>query len=212
MAKRKRKAEVHGIVKHPNVLAAEWLTTPKVRKRALGIDFGNLCGYSIFEYLPTELPCDVVPMMGVWNLKPGEWDTGATRLLRLHQFLNIVLPDVIFYEDARFNPPADMLKGKANMGAIIARALTGSRPLIALHAATVLWAEQHGIPTHGYAIGAIKKYATGKGVASKEVMVEAANTRWGLELDMEKNKGIDNAVDATFALCLGMDEYMEGLQ
>lgn len=198
--------------RHPSVLADEILQFAKVKKRALGIDMGNMCGYAYFEYLPSELPCEIIPNVGIWNLTPGAWDTGATRLLRLRQFLNVMLPDVIFYEDARFDSPVAEMQGKT-VGQIIARAISGSRWLIAIHATIVQWAEENMVPTHAFSTGEIKKHATGKGNSNKEKMIEAFNEKWGYEFDPEEydSTKADNVVDAAFALDLGMTEYMDGL-
>jgi Holliday junction resolvasome RuvABC endonuclease subunit len=39
------------------------------------------------------------------------------------------------------------------------------------------WAELRGIPYEGVPVGTIKKYATGKGNANKDAMIDAARSR-----------------------------------
>lgn len=40
------------------------------------------------------------------------------------------------------------------------------------------WCEENKIPYHGIPVGVVKKHATGKGNADKEMMVEAARAKW----------------------------------
>jgi len=61
------------------------------------------------------------------------------------------------------------------------------------------WCEQNKTPYCGYPVGTIKKFATGKGNAGKEAMIEAARS-WGFEpVD-------DNEADALAILSLAMVE------
>jgi len=208
MGKQKPLALRLGVDRHPDFFAKKVPSTAPSWKMAVGLDFGNQLGYAYCEYDPENLT-EVTPCCGIWNLSPGEWDTGATRMVRLRQFLNIMQPDVIFYEDPRFNPPAEMRGMPA--AKIIGRAIAGGRWLIAIHATVVTWAEERGIPAHNFKTAAIKKHATGKGNANKQAMVDAANEKWGFEIDLDAEKGADNEVDAAFALDLGMEVYREGL-
>lgn len=64
------------------------------------------------------------------------------------------------------------------------------------------WAAARGIPCEGIAVGTIKKYATGKGTASKAEMIEAASHIVGyIVVD-------DNEADA---ICLLATERRHGL-
>ena len=51
------------------------------------------------------------------------------------------------------------------------------------------WAETRGVPYQGVPVGTIKKHATGKGNASKAMMIEAAQARGYRPVD-------DNEADA----------------
>lgn len=217
MAKRKPKeksktlAERLGVQKDPAVLAADFLNEPKRKKRALGLDFGSRCGYAFAEYEPATFPAIGMIMTGLWDLSPQGWDTGALRFLRLKQFLNIVLPDVIFYEDVKFTPGTAFGK---NAAMVMARAAKAKEWLDALKTVTVLWSEENGIPTHGFGIGEIKRHATGKGNSNKTAMIEAANTKFGMAYSSEdyETTGADNECDALFVLDLGLEVYRDGLR
>jgi Holliday junction resolvasome RuvABC endonuclease subunit len=201
-------AAERNIFKNPNVLNDSVLLNPKVVKRAIGLDFGTKTGFAYLEYLPKKLPKYQRPIyMGQFDLQVGEWETTAMKFLRLRQFLNVILPDVIFFEDVK----QAVTPSKAYMMGGIIKSV---EMLGAMKAVTCLWAEEHEVPAHGFGIGQIKKYATGRGVASKEVMIEACNRRFGTKHDPTtyETTGVDNAVDAAFALVMGMEAYCEGLQ
>lgn len=204
MARRKRPP----ITKDPRVMSTDVLPAPKVLKRALGLDLGNSCGYCIWEYDPRNPVKPVIGYHGMWDLSPQGWDTGALRLLRLQQFLNEVQPDVIFYEDVSTTPPKDpkMLKG----------VMRSTQWLAALKGHVVTWAEINNVPTHGYSIGVIKKFATGKGNANKTMMTAAAIEQYGWDYEPDDKgeyfDGLDNVADAAHVLALGYGEYLTGLK
>ena len=50
-----------------------------------------------------------------------------------------------------------------------------------LLATLTAWAEEHDIPYQGIPVGQIKKHATGKGNASKAMMMETYREKWGVE-------------------------------
>ena len=55
------------------------------------------------------------------------------------------------------------------------------------------------IPVEGYAVGTIKLHATGNGRASKQQMIEAAWTRWGVKTTS------DDLADALAILSLAIE-------
>ena len=73
----------------------------------------------------------------------------------------------------------------------------------AFEALTMLIGFERNIPVHGYGVGEIKKFATGKGNAPKEKMIEAAKRfKPGLEND--------NEADAIFIGLLAYDRLTQG--
>ena len=64
------------------------------------------------------------------------------------------------------------------------------------------WCEQHAIPYQGVPVGTIKRHATGKGNAGKDMMLDAARRRGHQPVD-------DNEADALALLYWAM-EYRQG--
>lgn len=61
--------------------------------------------------------------------------------------------------------------------------------------------EELGITYEGHGVGQIKKHATGKGNASKELLVEAAKRRWP-----EQDIITDDVSDALHLMSLGLSK------
>lgn len=189
--------------------------TTSGRRRILGIDPGTQLGYAVVDVTVRADQSATRPDLGgslvyagVWNLAAGDYDSGAIRFLRLRRLLSEVRPDVIFYEEPRATPPA---MGDASVAAILARSMTSAEFLAAIKATICCWAEEFGVPCAGVPIGTIKKRATGKGNASKEMMIVAANTEFGVKLDPE-HPGDDNVADALWVLKHGLDDCWGGLE
>lgn len=185
---------------------------PRLRvdfKRAIGLDFGESCGLALCDFLPGQVIADVPVYLDLLDLTIGTFDSSALRFLRLESFLEVLNPGVIFFEDVRFSPSMDLLTGKPSVARILARAAPTTEFFGALKYYVQTWAERREIPCKGYGIGEIKKYATGKGNASKVEMVKACNTRLGTTFnpdDCEKT-GADDMADAAFALTIGIEQY-----
>jgi len=207
----KKKASRTGPVKSPSVLDKEILIAPKEMKRAVGLDLGTRCGFAMIEYDPEGIPPLPMPMVGQLDLSVHGWESNPIRLLRLRQFLNVLLPDAIFLEDVKFDPP--MREFKLKPAAVLARVSTAAELLGAFKCQVAVWAEDNGVPMHGFAIGEIKRHATGKGNANKVAMIEACNDKFGTgyNVDTYDAEGSDNEADAAFVLDLGMNAYLEGL-
>jgi hypothetical protein len=153
-------------------------------------------------------------LMGQWDLSVGQYDSGILRLVRLKQFLSILNPDLIMYEEVKYDPPQDVMKKRGHgMGGVVARVATAAEFLGALKATLGIWCEERNVPAHGLAIAAIKKFATGKGNASKKEMIEAANTQFSTAFDTEtyEKTGVDNICDAAFCCKMGLEAYSEGM-
>src|SRR4051812_7865055 len=74
------------------------------RKLALGLDPGTTTGYALALFEPGR-PFDLARTfvaMGQWDLSAGPFDSGAIRFVRLRQFLAILQPSLVFYEEPRF--------------------------------------------------------------------------------------------------------------
>ena len=75
------------------------------------------------------------------------------------------------------------------------------------------YAESRKIPLVEVSIQDIKRRATGKGNAGKDLVIEACNTEFGAELPIDnyENTGADNVADATWALVCGIERFIEAL-
>lgn len=118
---------------------------------------------------------------GVWRLKIDRFSDWKQRLVRLRGHLNechnAYAFEHVVVEEVRRHAGTD--------AAHLYGALLGT---------VEVWCHDHNnIPHSAIPVGTIKKFATGKGNASKDAMISAVAERWGLITDD------DNEADA-FAL------------
>lgn len=197
--------------KDPRVYAREITVAVPPYRRIVGIDLGTSCGVAFCDILPGVPVVSANLVMGQWDLSLGPYDSGPLRHVRLKQFLAVLQPSLILYEEVKFSPPAAMRERGVNF--ILARISTAAEFLGGLKATLTTWAEERGIPAQGVPIGAIKKYATGKGNADKTAMIAAANKRFGTSFATEdyETAGGDNICDAAWICTMGVELYGEGL-
>jgi len=197
--------------KDPRVYAAKLTDKAVDSKRVVGIDLGSNCGVSFCDF-NKKTGVRQILVMGQWDLNLGPHDTGPMRFIRMKQYLTILQPDLVMYEDVKYTPSKDSVGG-GGISAIVARVAKASELLGGLKVILTAWCEERGIPAEGLSIAHIKKYATGKGNAGKELMIEAANEQFGTDFDPAtyQNTGVDNIVDSAFCCKMGVDLYSEGL-
>jgi crossover junction endodeoxyribonuclease RuvC len=125
----------------------------------LSLDLGTTTGYAVGK------PDNVIS--GTFNLAPGRGDGGGmrfvkfrARLIEMHAAMNI---EIVFYEEVR-----------RHIGTAAAHVYGG------LQATLTSWCEENKIPYEAVPVGTIKKFATNKGNASKEQMIDAVR-EWGYE-------------------------------
>lgn len=200
------------ITKDPRFYAESIPAVQLPYKRVLGLDLGTNCGVAFADIVPGRQVKDAPITVGQWDLSVGSFDSGVLRFIRLKQFLSLVCPSLICYEEVRFTPDAGLMASR-NIGAILARAATASELIGGFKTTLVTWAEERNIPIQGVGISEIKRYATGKGVADKPTMIAAANARFGISLDAEgyETAGDDNMADAAWICAMAVDRYSEGL-
>ena len=136
----------------------------------LALDLGSTTGWALrgFDGLITS---------GTVSFKPSRFDGGGMRYLRFQNWLTemdrLVGPiATIHYEEVRRHAGTD-----------------ASHVYGGLMAVLTAWAEMRGVPYQGVPVGTIKQSATGKGNASKAMMIEAARKRGFFPQD-------DNEADA----------------
>lgn len=154
----------------------------------LSLDLATKLGWA---FAALEMPV----VSGVQNFTPNRWDGAGVRYLLFRAWLNkTFLPDL---------PPLEGGMMKVLLAQINATNFStpnlivyeevprhlGSAAAAVYHgflAELQAWGEQNEIPYKGIPIGTIKKFATGKGNANKEAMMDAARARgWKFEDDNE---------------------------
>lgn len=179
-------------------------------KRALGVDLGTNCGIAFCDFLPGQPIVNERVYLDQWDLSIGAYDSGALRHIRLKQFLDVLQPDLIAFEDVKVDVPLDQFAGKP--GALVARIVPTAEFLGGLKTTLSVWANERDIPIQGVAITQIKRFATTKGNASKIDMIAACNATFGCKLDPDnyENTGVDNIADAAFILKMILELYSQG--
>lgn len=200
------------IEKDPRVYADRVRPVAAGFKRCAGLDLATTSGVTYCDFIPGKPVKDLALFTGQWDLSLGSYDTSVLRFVRLKQFLSVLNPDLIIIEDARFTGEAGSY-GSRSHSALIARAVQATEVLAGLKVVVAVWAEENGVPLHGFGSGEIKKYATGKGNANKEDVIRAANARFGMTYDPEtyQHTGADNICDSAFCCVMGLENYSEGL-
>tara|TARA_R110000824_G_scaffold192464_2_gene374625 strand:+ start:2626 stop:3111 length:486 start_codon:yes stop_codon:yes gene_type:complete len=130
-------------------------------KTIIGLDLGTKTGWAILK--PDGSRID----SGHWNLKLSRFESGGMRYIRLKAHLKYLIDN-----------------GCDN--AIVAfEAVHRHRGVAAAHvyggfmATMQAQLDELGIDYVGIGVGTIKKHATGAGNASKDMMIIAAQERWG---------------------------------
>lgn len=136
----------------------------------LSLDLGTKTGWATRS-------SDGVITSGTINFKNDRFQGGGMRFLKFRKFLSDLNQSTgpisaVFFEEVR-----------RHLGVDAAHAYGG------FMAHLTAWCEQYEIPYQGVPVGTIKRHATGKGNASKAMMIEAARGR-------SHNPADDNEADA----------------
>lgn len=120
------------------------------------------------------------------DLSSKGYEGGGMRYYKFRQFLYAFMPrpEVIFYELVA-----------RHEGTAAAHVYGGLRAVL------MAWCEEYKIPYTGIPVQTIKKYATGKGNANKDMMIEAARNEFGYDGDDH------NEADALWILDYGINQY-----
>lgn len=146
--------------------------------KVLALDPATRCGFAH--------SCGV---SGTWDLSIRRDESGGMRLLRLRgkltEIKEAVGVDVLVYEAARN-------AGPRMQGALVVQS--------ELQGVIKLWCQDNGVQFRGYSPMEIKKHATGKGNAPKQVMIDYAKAKWADASDD------DNEIDARWLLDLALSD------
>lgn len=109
-------------------------------------------------------------LSGAWTCKPNRYDGGGIRYLKfrghLNETYNAYKFERVAYEEVRQRQYPDAAHVYGGLQAMLTS-----------------WCEEHEIPYEAIPVGTIKKFATGKGNASKQDMIDAVRDRWGVITD-----------------------------
>ncbi len=123
----------------------------------IALDLGTNCGFCV-GHADSHIS-------GTWALHQSRYDGGGMRFVkfrgRLNEALNAYRPEAVYYEEVR-----------RHLGVDAAHVYGG------LQAVLQSWCEDNKLPYQGVPVGTIKKFATGRGHAKKQAMIDAA-VAWG---------------------------------
>mgnify|MGYP000517679714 FL=1 len=150
-------------------------------KPVLALDLGTKCGH-VFG-------CPAARIDGVWDLKGGRYEGGGMRFLRFRRNLDELhaarpIGEVVYEEVRR------------HLGTDAAHVYGG------LLGQLTAWCEEHGVPYEGVPVGTIKRWAVGKGNATKDQMIAAM-------VALGEQPKDDNHADALALWRLRMDQIAQ---
>ena len=131
----------------PKALAKALKACGKGKKRVLGVDLGTNCGMAIADITPGQPITDAIIFAGQLDLSLAPYDTGPTRFIRLKQFLNVVNPDIVGFEDVKYTPAG---MGGGPVGVLMARVSRSAELLGGLKVVMTTWAEENEIPLYTF--------------------------------------------------------------
>lgn len=146
----------------------------------LALDVATKCGWAVSG------------ISGTWNLTPKRDESAGMRLIRFKSKLKEIIESekidiVVFERTAGFHKNALIVQAE-------------------LHGVLKLFLEENGIQYKAYSAAEIKKHATGKGNAKKELMIAEAQRKLGY-------KGSDdNEADALWIYNLAGEDLLYALK
>lgn len=144
----------------------------------LAIDPGTKCGWAVHRNGKLEFS-------GVWDLKIQRHEGEGIRWIRFRKFLDLLDNiDLVAFEEVRRHA-----------------GVTAAHVYGAMVATITAWAETYKIQYVSVPVGTIKKFATGKGNADKEQMIEACVNK------LNKQPIDDNEADALWILEWAKESY-----
>ena len=151
-------------------------------------DLGTSCGYARETGGPFIIS-------GTLQLQQQRNESPGMRFIRFQNRLPEILKGVtlVAFEDVRFH-------GRNNPSSV-------AHIYGALKALLQMYCDQHDIQYTGFTPSEIKKHATGKGNANKEMMIAAAQARWTDAVI----RGHDEA-DARWILALAQERFAHELE
>jgi len=145
----------------------------------LALDLGTQTGWALST-------SDKTIISGSESFKPSRFEGGGMRYLRFKRWLTELKShtdgiDAVYFEEVRRHAGVDAAHAYGGFMAHL-----------------TAWCEHHEIPYQGVPVGTIKKHASGKGNAGKDLMIQAAQQRGHQPTD-------DNEADAIALLYWAID-------
>lgn len=150
-------------------------------RKVVGIDLGTHTGYA---FCTDDVPR--IAFSGVQDFTPRRHEGGGMRFMRFGLWLDEFLAGdhvIVFYEEVA-----------SHKGVHAAHIYGGLLALLTEHC------EKNDIPYLGLPVGTVKKFATGRGNASKNDMMAHAETKFGGSVESH------DQADALWILALGLRE------
>jgi len=145
--------------------------------KILALDLGTNMGWALSAPATSGTLC-------LQSASQRRFEGAGMKWLRLRQWLEALpRPDLVVLEEVRRHAGTDA-----------AHAYGGALAVV------TAWCEEHKVPHTAFAVGTVKKHATGKGNAGKPAMVQAAVDRGWQPVD-------DNEADALWILDLAKTEH-----
>ena len=147
--------------------------------KILALDLATTTGWAFI--------CHGVLTSGTISFKSGRFEGGGMRYLRFRrwvaEFLEAQQPDVVYFEEVRRHMSTDAAHVYGGLLAQLTAECEARTPKV---------------PYQSIPVGTIKAKATGKGNASKDMMVASAKAKWPCQ-----NIADDNQADALWILETG---------
>lgn len=159
----------------------------------LGIDPGTSCGWALLDLRGARVAS------GVWDLRPRRHEGGGMRYLRVRRYLEDILAApagvlCVGYEEVRRHAGTDAAHVYGGIVGMIAAVC-----------------EERRVPYTAIPVGTVKRHATGKGNAPKELMIAAALGRWQVAPEDDNEADALWIADCVRRECGGVGDVVDAM-
>ena len=148
----------------------------------LGFDLGSKCGWAFSAAAGAPVHS------GLLNTTPTRFESQGMRAIKFERGINALI--------ATWEPKIVAFERVHRHSSTIAGQVWGMYSSLLMKVC-----DECGVPYEGYSVQEIKKYATGRGNANKELMIKAATRRWP-----DQDILTDDVADALHIMALGLSK------